>query len=65
MEVSHCQQPPHEKQYLAELANNANLYTSVGSDFHRPCSWIELGRNLWLPNDDNAVWTLWNAVKSS
>ncbi len=65
MEVSHCQQPPNEKQYLAELANNANLHTSVGSDFHRPCSWIELGRNLWLPNDDNAVWTLWNAVKSS
>lgn len=63
MEVSHCQQPPHEKQYLAELARTANLKTSVGSDFHRPCSWIELGRNLWLPDDAQAVWTLWDEIK--
>lgn len=62
MEVSHCQQPPNEKQYLAELAGNADLRTSMGSDFHRPCSWIELGRNLWLPNDEQAVWTLWSEV---
>ncbi|MCW2254588.1 putative metal-dependent phosphoesterase TrpH [Providencia alcalifaciens] len=65
MEVSHCQQPPNEKQYLAELAQLANLKTSVGSDFHRPCSWIELGRNLWLPNDEQAVWTLWDEVKTA
>lgn len=64
MEVSHCQQPPNEKQYLAELAQMAELRTSVGSDFHRPCSWIELGRNLWLPNDEQAVWTLWSDVKN-
>lgn len=64
MEISHCQQPPNEKQYLAELAKMADLRTSVGSDFHRPCSWIELGRNLWLPNDDQAVWTLWQDVKN-
>lgn len=62
MEVSHCQQPPNEKQYLAELAGNTDLRTSMGSDFHRPCSWIELGRNLWLPNDEQAVWTLWSDV---
>lgn len=65
MEVSHCQQPPNEKQYLAELAQLSNLKTSVGSDFHRPCSWIELGRNLWLPNDEQAVWTLWDEVKTA
>ncbi|EKT63719.1 RNase RNM [Providencia burhodogranariea] len=65
MEVSHCQQPPNEKQYLSELAQLANLKTSVGSDFHRPCSWIELGRNLWLPNDEQAVWTLWDEVKTA
>ncbi|EKT56217.1 RNase RNM [Providencia sneebia] len=64
MEVSHCQQPANEKQYLAELAQNTDLKTSVGSDFHRPCSWIELGRNLWLPNDEQAVWLLWDEVKS-
>lgn len=62
MEVSHCQQPPNEKQYLAELAGNTDLRTSMGADFHRPCSWIELGRNLWLPNDEQAVWTLWSDV---
>ncbi|MEQ4619734.1 PHP domain-containing protein [Providencia vermicola] len=65
MEVSHCQQPANEKQYLAELALLNDLKTSVGSDFHRPCSWIELGRNLWLPDDQQAVWTLWNEVKTA
>lgn len=63
MEVSHCQQQPQEKQYLAELAKSLDLKTSVGSDFHRPCSWIELGRNLWLPDDTQAVWTLWNKIE--
>ncbi len=65
MEVSHCQQPPNEKQYLAELAKVAELRTSVGSDFHRPCSWIELGRNLWLPDDEQAVWARWAEVKNT
>ncbi|MEG7503109.1 PHP domain-containing protein [Providencia stuartii] len=65
MEVSHCQQPANEKQYLDELAQSANLKTSMGSDFHRPCSWIELGRNLWLPDDQRAVWTLWDEVKTT
>lgn len=63
MEVSHCQQPANEKQFLAELARSVSLKTSVGSDFHRPCSWIELGRNLWLPDDDEAVWTLWSHTR--
>lgn len=65
MEVSHCQQLANEKQYLSRLAQLADLKTSVGSDFHRPCSWIELGRNLWLPDDDHALWTLWDEVKTS
>ena len=61
MEVSHCQQIPSEKQLLSQLAAESELRCSVGSDFHRPCSWIELGRNLWLPDDTNAVWKLWQA----
>ncbi|HHR5899323.1 TPA: RNase RNM [Providencia alcalifaciens] len=65
MEISHCQQPANEKQFLGELAQGAELKTSVGSDFHRPCSWIELGRNLWLPNDNHAVWTLWDQIKTA
>lgn len=60
MEVSHCQQTHQEKQFLSQLAELHQLKCSLGSDFHRPCGWIELGRNLWLPNDNNAVWQLWD-----
>ncbi|WJW80609.1 PHP domain-containing protein [Moellerella wisconsensis] len=60
MEVSHCQQTHQEKQFLSQLAEFHQLKCSLGSDFHRPCGWIELGRNLWLPNDNNAVWQLWD-----
>ncbi|WP_265693100.1 RNase RNM [Providencia rustigianii] len=65
MEISHCQQPANEKRFLGELALSAELKTSVGSDFHRPCSWIEIGRNLWLPDDEQAVWTLWDQIKTA
>lgn len=59
IEVAQCQQPPQEREQHAALAQSCELKASLGSDFHRPCSWIELGRNLWLPGGVEAVWTLW------
>lgn len=59
MEVAQCQQPPQEREQHAALAQSFELKASLGSDFHRPCSWIELGRNLWLPGGVEPVWTLW------
>lgn len=60
MEVAQCQQAPNERQYLAQLALEHSLKASLGSDFHRPCSWIELGRKMWLPADVTPVWQDWS-----
>ncbi|SDK01688.1 hypothetical protein SAMN04488540_11764 [Ferrimonas sediminum] len=55
MEVVLCQQPPQERQFLAQLCQEHGLLASVGSDFHQPGRWIELGRHLHLP-DIPGVW---------
>lgn len=59
MEVAQCQQAPQERTQLASLARDYNLLASQGSDFHQPCSWIELGRKLWLPGGVEPVWQSW------
>ncbi|MFZ4835426.1 RNase RNM [Rouxiella sp. Mn2063] len=59
MEVAQCQQAPQERTQLAGLARDYNLLASQGSDFHQPCSWIELGRKLWLPGGVEPVWQSW------
>lgn len=59
MEVAQCQQAPHERALLAKYAQDHQLMASQGSDFHQPCSWIELGRKLWLPGGVEPVWRDW------
>jgi len=59
MEVAQCQQAPQERTQLASLARDYHLLASQGSDFHQPCSWIELGRKLWLPGGVEPVWQSW------
>lgn len=59
MEVAQCQQAPHERSQLAKYAQDYLLLASQGSDFHQPCSWIELGRKLWLPGGVEPVWRDW------
>lgn len=59
MEIAQCQQAPQERVQLAAYAREFNLLVSQGSDFHQPCSWIELGRKLWLPADCTPVWHQW------
>lgn len=55
MEVSNCQQKPDERQYLARLCQEFELYASMGSDFHNEGTYRELGMNLELPNDVTSV----------
>lgn len=59
MEVAQCQQAPNERSQLAAYALQFELLASQGSDFHQPCSWIELGRRLWLPTGVAPVWQNW------
>lgn len=59
LEVAQCQQAPGERNQLARYAIQSGLMASQGSDFHQPCPWIELGRNLWLPAGVEPVWRDW------
>ena len=58
MEVADSGQTKDQRQYLARLANEYDLAASLGSDFHFPCGWIELGKNLFLPEEVKSIWTL-------
>ncbi|TCP92220.1 hypothetical protein EDC44_12420 [Cricetibacter osteomyelitidis] len=49
LEVAGCGQSPDQRQLLARWANEFELKGSVGSDFHFPCGWVELGKSLQLP----------------
>ncbi|MFT5881219.1 MAG: putative metal-dependent phosphoesterase TrpH [Moritella sp.] len=59
MEVGQPQQSISERTLLASYSRDYNLLGSVGSDFHRPSSWTELGRNLYIPKDCTPVWSSW------
>ncbi|MEG9499660.1 PHP domain-containing protein [Mannheimia indoligenes] len=58
IEVSGCGQTPDQRQLLARWAKEFDLYGSVGSDFHYPTGWIELGRSLELPKECKPIWEL-------
>ncbi|NHB95614.1 RNase RNM [Photorhabdus stackebrandtii] len=60
MEVAQCRQALNERKYLGQLSREYDLMASLGSDFHQPCSWIELGRKLWLPGDVVPIWRNWS-----
>lgn len=56
IEVSGCGQTPDQRQQIARWAKEFDLYASVGSDFHYPTGWVELGRGLELPKDCQPIW---------
>ncbi|KGQ71210.1 phosphatase [Chelonobacter oris] len=56
VEVAHSGQSPDQRYTLAKLVDEMGLYASAGSDFHYPCGWIELGKNLWLPTVSKPIW---------
>ncbi|QIM65103.1 RNase RNM [Frederiksenia canicola] len=56
IEVAGCAQTPDQRQLLARWAKEFELLASVGSDFHYPSGWIELGRGLTLPPECQPIW---------
>lgn len=50
--------PDHRKQML-KYCQEYDLHASLGSDFHSPSKWSDLGKNLHLPDDAEPVWALW------
>jgi hypothetical protein len=60
MEVSQPQQSQQERRLLGDYALTYELLASLGSDFHYPSPFTELGRNLSLPKGVDAVWADWS-----
>lgn len=58
MEMADCGTTKDQRQMLTRLAGEFKFVGSVGSDFHFPCGWIELGKNLTLMDEVPPVWTL-------
>lgn len=58
IEVSGAAQTRDQRDLLARWAQEFELYASVGSDFHYPTGWIELGKDLSLPQSCKPIWEL-------
>ena len=63
MEVASCQQRPVDRDFLGKLSLQYELLASVGSDFHIPQQWRELGYNLDLPSEVVPIWNCPQAQK--
>jgi predicted metal-dependent phosphoesterase TrpH len=59
LEVVNGRQTKDRTSYLTELANRFDMLASIGSDFHRPLAWCELGKIGSLPKSCRPVWSAW------
>jgi predicted metal-dependent phosphoesterase TrpH len=59
IEVALPQQTGQEREKLGQLCLDYELLASVGSDFHFPTGWSELGKNLYLSDKYLPVWHNW------
>ncbi|WP_448211190.1 RNase RNM [Colwellia sp. MEBiC06753] len=59
MEIVLPQMNPDQRRLMLTYCLEYDLYASLGSDFHYPSKWSDLGRNLKLPEQVKPVWQLW------
>lgn len=62
MEVTHPNMQPTKKTLLANLALEFNLKAVVGSDFHFPSRWSELGKRLDISSELTPLWQDWECL---
>ncbi|TWC38912.1 hypothetical protein FBY03_10538 [Pseudomonas sp. SJZ079] len=65
LEVVNGMQPAEQVGGLAILAREFGLLASVGSDFHAPGDWSELGMYRPLPDDLSPLWARFQHVHQS
>ncbi|PCH97035.1 MAG: phosphatase [Gammaproteobacteria bacterium] len=59
LEVVLPQMNPQQRQTMLNYCLEYDLHASMGSDFHHPNKWSDLGRNLTLPDGAKPIWALW------
>lgn len=58
IEVVLGQQTVEDRNNLIALSKLNQLFASLGSDFHFPSGWIELGKNMYQPQGVDWVWQM-------
>lgn len=61
LEVVLPQMNNEQRKIMLNYCSEYDLYASMGSDFHQPSRWSDLGRNLVMPEQANPIWQLWQA----
>lgn len=65
MEVTHPNMAADKKKLLQDIMADNNLLASVGSDFHFPSRFTELGRRLDIPQSVTPIWHNWHLISSA
>ena len=63
MEVQHPNLAKAKHDLMVEIAIEAGLAGSAGSDFHAPSKWTELGRRLNMPDEITPIWHLFERTR--
>lgn len=58
LEIVLPQMSIEQKRLMLSYCEEYELHASMGSDFHYPSKWSDLGRNLTLPENCHPVWQL-------
>ncbi len=60
LEVVLPQMNNSQRELMLNYCLEYDLHASMGSDFHFPSKWSDLGRNLTMPEKAQPIWALWS-----
>lgn len=60
LEISNGKPPLVELRYLRQLCKEYGFEASMGSDFHNPTTWLDVGCNMSNLGDCQPVWQRWS-----
>ena len=59
LEVVLPQMSPEQRKKMLAYCQEYDLHASMGSDFHYPNKWSDIGRNLTMPIGAKPIWAQW------
>lgn len=59
LEIVLPQMNNEQKRLMLSFCKEYELHGSMGSDFHAPSRWSDLGRNLHMPEQATPIWQQW------
>jgi predicted metal-dependent phosphoesterase TrpH len=60
LEIVLPQMGNEQRKLMLSFCLEYDLHASMGSDFHYPTRWSDLGRNLRMPDKVKPIWDLWH-----